>query len=72
MPRPAKRQALIRQVRDGQPVARVEVPRATCLTCGRETHVVNGELAYHLRPSGPQDDNFDARLPTMSPCTAGR
>lgn len=47
---------------------RVEPPRTSCDRCGASVNVLDGEPAYHLRPSTPQDDNYSAEVPTMSPC----
>lgn len=67
-----KAQRLVRDAREGRPVQRVEIARVACPRCQRETYAdASGQPRVHLRPSTPDDDNFDERVPTMTPCVAG-
>jgi len=70
MSHPAKRQALIK-ARDGRgskPAKRV-VPKVTCERCQRDVYAApDGTPRSHLRPSTPDDRNFDPRVPTMVDC----
>jgi hypothetical protein len=72
MPRPSKAQQLVRAARDGQPVQRVEVPRAACARCGQDgiPALPDGSPRPHLRPTRPGEALHSELVPTMTGCGA--
>jgi hypothetical protein len=70
MPRPGKREALIRQARETGTFVRVEIPRTTCDRCHTEQYAgPDGSARFHLRPARPGEELYSADLPTMVECT---
>jgi hypothetical protein len=60
MARPTKAQALVKAAREGQPIQRVEIPRAACERCGQDGlyALPGGSPRPHLRPAVPSDPDW--------------
>jgi hypothetical protein len=65
-----KRQALIRQAREGGPVELVEIPRVRCEACGDSTVYANadGSPRPHLRPARRGDPGWSEIVPVRVSC----
>lgn len=69
MGRPSKREALIRNARQGQPFDRVEIPRTTCGRCGTEQYALpDGSPRPHLRPAIPGEELYSELVPVRVSC----
>jgi hypothetical protein len=71
MGHPTRRQTLIKQARQGQPVQRVEVHRVTCERCGQEGIFASpdGSPRPHLCPTHPGEPMHSQIVPTRIDCT---
>lgn len=70
MARPSKREALIRNARQGQPFTRVEVPRTTCERCGQGGIYASpdGTPRQHLRPAILSEELYSELAPLRVNC----
>jgi hypothetical protein len=70
VPRPTKRQALIQAAREGQPVERVEILRATCPRCGQDGiyALPDGRPRQHLRPAILGEELYSELVPVRVSC----
>jgi hypothetical protein len=70
MARPSKREALIRNARQGQPFDRVEVPRTTCERCRQDGiyALPDGTPRPHLRPAIPGEELYSELVPVRVSC----
>lgn len=71
MGKPTKRQQLLRAVRAGEPVHRVEIPRVTCTRCGQDGiyALSDGSPRPHLRPAVQSDPAYREDIPVRVECS---
>lgn len=71
MPRPTKRQQLLRDAREGRPVMRVEIPRMACTRCGQDGiyALSDGSPRPHLRRAIQSDPAYREDIPVRVECS---